>query len=117
MSKLTDSLQLSDFGNSRKRGEKTIEAAKILGNKADLNAFDQDIFIEAGYFQETGNFKSADEIINSRLDEIFSVMGFAAETSIRWKSILEDDEARNDFIITYRKGAAGLYQRKFLGKK
>lgn len=33
MSKLTDGLDLNDFGNTQKRGEKTLEAALVIGGK------------------------------------------------------------------------------------
>ncbi|EIH6034276.1 hypothetical protein BL632_005175, partial [Escherichia coli] len=66
---------------------------------------------------KNGEFKSSSEIIQNRLDEIFSVMGFVAESSLRWKSIMEDETAKQDFINTYRKGVAGLIQREWFGKK
>lgn len=44
-------------------------------------------------------------------------MGFVAESSLRWKSIMEDETAKQDFINTYRKGVAGLIQREWFGKK
>ena len=112
MSKLTDNLSLSDLGNSRHRGAKTLQVAIQIKDKSVLTPEDIDILIEAGYFKETGIFKSADEIIKSRLEEIFSVMGFAAESSARWRSIMEDETARLEFVKTYRKGSAGLVQRQ-----
>lgn len=116
MSKLTDGLGLNDFGGGAFRGKKTIEAAKIIGRKDDLSYDEINILIEAGYYNETGKFKSADEIINHRIDEIFTVMAFAAESSDKWRQINTDEAARNEFIKNYRKGVAGITQRELCGK-
>ncbi|EEL6540227.1 hypothetical protein C9D20_22310 [Salmonella enterica subsp. enterica serovar Infantis] len=117
MSKLTDNLDLADFGNTPQRAAKTLEAATEIGAKNELTAQEIDILIEADYYNKNGKFKSSSEIIQNRLDEIFSVMGFVAESSLRWKSIMEDETAKQDFINTYRKGVAGLIQREWFGKK
>lgn len=116
MSKLTDGLGLNDFGDGAFRGKKTIEAAKIIGRKKDLSYDEINIFIEAGYYIETGKFKCADEIINSRIDEIFTVMAFAAESSEKWRQINTDETARSEFIKNYRKGVAGIAQAELIGK-
>ncbi|ELS6025027.1 hypothetical protein R5Q34_004570 [Salmonella enterica] len=116
MSKLTDSLNLSDFGNTPKRGEKTIEAAQTIGSKKDLSIDEINILIEADYYKKNGEFKASSEIIHERVDEIFSVMGFVAEHSARWKSIMEDETAKADFLKVYAKGVAGLIQREWFGK-
>jgi hypothetical protein len=117
MSKLTDNLGLNDLGGGNFRGSKTIDAANVIGNKKELSNEEIDILIEAGYYRETGKFKSANELIKSRIDEIFSVMAFAAESSDKWRQINEDEAARNEFIKNYRKGAAGLVQRSMFGEK
>ena len=117
MSKLTDNLDLADFGNTPQRAAKTLQAATEIGAKNELTSQEMDILIEADYYKKNGEFKSSSEIIKIRLDEIFSVMGFVAESSLRWKSIMEDEIAKQDFINTYRKGVAGLIQREWFGKK
>ena len=116
MSKLTDNLDLADFGNTPQRGAKTLQAATEIGDKNELTVKEMDILIEADYYKN-GEFKTSSEIIKIRLDEIFSVMGFVAEYSSRWKSIMEDETAKQDFIKTYRKGVVGLIQREWFGKK
>ena len=44
-------------------------------------------------------------------------MGFVAEHSARWKSIMEDETAKADFLNVYAKGVAGLIQREWFNKK
>ncbi|HGA8585800.1 TPA: hypothetical protein ACITOD_003168 [Salmonella enterica subsp. enterica serovar Saintpaul] len=117
MSKLTDGLNLNDFGNTPKRGEKTVEAALIIGDKTDLTFDEISIIIEADHYKKSGEFKPASEIIQARVNEIFSVMGFVAEHSARWKSIMEDETAKADFLNVYAKGVAGLIQREWFNKK
>lgn len=117
MSKLTDGLDLNDFGNTQKRGKKTLEAALVIGGKKDLSSDEISIIIEADHYKKNGEFKPASEIIQSRVNEIFSVMGFVAEHSARWKSIMEDETAKADFLKVYAKGVAGLIQREWFGKE
>ncbi|HGP2725767.1 TPA: hypothetical protein ACLGO4_004581 [Salmonella enterica] len=117
MSKLSDNLDLSDFGNTPKRGEKTIEAALAIGSKSELSSAEINIMIEADHYKKNGDFKPASEIIQQRVNEIFSVMGFVAEYSAKWKSIMEDENAKVDFIRVYAKGMAGLIQREWFPKK
>ncbi|EIP1625596.1 hypothetical protein LR881_004884, partial [Escherichia coli] len=50
MSKLTDNLNLADFGNTPQRGAKTLQAANEIGDKNELTVQEMDILIEADYY-------------------------------------------------------------------
>jgi len=115
MKKITDSFNLGDLGNTQLRGKKTVEAAFIIGRKKELSNDEIDILIEADHYKKNGVFKPSDEIIDERVNEIFSVMGFVAEHSVKWKSIMEDESAKNEFLKVYAKGVAGLVQREWFG--
>jgi len=117
MKKITDAFNLGDLGNTQLRGKKTIEAAMIIGGKRELNDDEVNILIEADNFRKSGVFKQANIIIDERVNEIFSVMGFVAEHSVKWKGIMEDENAKIEFIKVYAKGVAGLVQRDWFGKE
>lgn len=116
MKKITDGFNLGDLGNTHLRGKKTIEAAMIIGSKKDLSNDEISILIEADYYKKNCAFKPANEIIDERVNDIFSVMGFVAEHSAKWKTIMEDESAKSEFLKVYAKGVAGLVQRDWFGK-
>lgn len=52
MSKLTDNLDLADFGNTPQRAAKTLQAATEIGAKNELTSQEMDILIEADYYKK-----------------------------------------------------------------
>lgn len=55
MSKLTDNLDLADFGNTPQRAAKTLQAATEIGAKNELTSQEMDILIEADYYKKMVN--------------------------------------------------------------
>ncbi|KMK87234.1 hypothetical protein KCQ_05476 [Pectobacterium atrosepticum ICMP 1526] len=109
--KLTEKINIELLSKTKGNGYVALQAALKIKDKADLTNEELDVLIEAGYYKETGNYKPSDEIISSRLDEIFSVMGFLAEHSERWKIIMNDSNEKKSFTDSYKRGAAEIFQR------